>query len=117
MERAHALRQALDKGIVHGVMHVDPVRADAGLAAVAELGRHQAVDRGVEVGIVEHDERCIAAQFQRQLLQRRGGFTRQMLAHRRGAGEGDLAHAAVGQPGIDHARRVLPRGRDHVEHA
>jgi methylaspartate ammonia-lyase len=70
LQRADAGRQLVDEALMHRLVHVDAVRADAGLAAVAELGDHQAFDRGVQVGVVEHDEGRVAAQLQRQLLQR-----------------------------------------------
>ena len=72
LQRADARGQLLDEAVVHARLHEHAVRADAGLAAVAELGGHQAVDRRVEVGVVEHDERRVAAEFERQLLQRVG---------------------------------------------
>ena len=64
--------ELVDEAVVNARLHEDPVRADAGLAAVAELGGHQPVDRGVEVGIVEDDEGRVAAEFERELLQRVG---------------------------------------------
>ncbi len=102
---------------MHGCVHVHPVRAHAGLPAVAELRGHEAVHRRVHVGILEHDEGRIAAQLQRELLERVRAAPRQVLAHGGGAGEGDLAHARVIEPGIDHLGRVRTRGGDDVEHA
>ena len=52
------------------------VGADAGLAGVAVLGGHRAVDRRIQIGVVEDDERSIAAQFQADLLHRGGGLSR-----------------------------------------
>src|SRR3546814_8666441 len=45
-------------------LHQKAVRADAGLARIADFGRHRAVDRRVHVRIVENEKRSIAAQFQ-----------------------------------------------------
>ena len=65
------------------VLDQEAVRAHAGLAHVAVLRGQRALDRGVEVGVVEDDERRIAAQLQRHLLHRRGALGHQLLADRR----------------------------------
>jgi hypothetical protein len=57
--------QLLDEGVVHAVLHIEAVGAHAGLAGVAVLADHRAFHRRVEVGVVEHDEGRVAAQFQR----------------------------------------------------
>jgi hypothetical protein len=80
-------------------MHVNTVWTDACLAAIAEFGAHQAFDRSIQIGIIKHDEGCIAAQFQRQLFQSVGRFARQILAHCGGTREGDFANPRVLQPG------------------
>jgi hypothetical protein len=56
------------EGVVHAVLHQQPVGADAGLAGVAVLRGDRALDRGVEVGVVEDDERRVAAELERDLL-------------------------------------------------
>ena len=48
-----------------GLVHDEAVGRRAGLADVAELREHRAVDRLVEVGVVEHDERGVAAELHR----------------------------------------------------
>ena len=42
---------------------------------------------------------------------------REVLAHRRRAGEADLAHARVVEPDVDHLGRALARGGHDVQHA
>jgi hypothetical protein len=54
--------------VVDAALDVDPVGGDAALAAVAELGDHRRLDRDVEIGIVEDQQRRVAAQLQRQAL-------------------------------------------------
>ena len=49
-------------------LHERAIGAHAGLAGVAVLGDHGALDGAVEVGVVEDDEGCVAAQFERDLL-------------------------------------------------
>ena len=116
VQGCHTGAELLGKGLVHRAVHKDAIGADAGLAAVAELGGHEAVHGRSHIGVLENDEGRIAAQFERELFEGVGAAARQVLAHGRGAGEGDLAHAAVIQPLIDHLGRALARGRDDVEH-
>ena len=54
-----------DEGVVDAVLHVEPVGADAGLAGVAVLADHRALDGAVDVGVVEDDEGRVAAEFER----------------------------------------------------
>ena len=68
------LRNRLDElareGFVHAVLHEQAVGAHAGLAGVAVFAGERALHGGIEIRIVEHDERRVAAELQRQLLQR-----------------------------------------------
>ena len=48
-----------------GLVHEEAVGRGAGLADVAHLGEHRALDRGVEVGVLEDQERRVAAQLHR----------------------------------------------------
>ena len=66
----------------------EPVGGRAGLAHVAHLGDHRAVDRRVDVGVLEHEERGVAAQLHRHPLQLPGGLLDDDPADRRRAGEG-----------------------------
>ena len=54
-------------------------------------------------------KRRVAAELERQLLQRVGAAARQVLADRRRAGEADLAHARIVEPDVDHLRRARSR--------
>ena len=60
--------------VINSGLDEDPVRADAGLAGVAELGGHAAGDGLIHVGRVEDDEGRVAAQLQRYLLHRAGAL-------------------------------------------
>src|SRR5579871_1962546 len=55
LQRRHLGRELLGEFIVHLFVHVEAVRRRAGLAHVAHLRDHGAVDRGIDVGVVEHD--------------------------------------------------------------
>jgi len=63
-------------------LHEQAVRAYAGLPGVAVLGGERALDRGVEVGIVEHDEGRVAAELHRRLLHRLRALLEEDLATR-----------------------------------
>ena len=66
------------------------------------------VDRLVDVGVVEDDQRRLAAQLEQHRLQvaRRG--LGDDAADARGAGEVDAAHLRVGDQRLDDLGRVLP---------
>ena len=110
----HGVDQLGDEGVVHAVLHQQAIGADAGLAGVAVLARDRALHGRVEVGVVEHDERRVAAEFERQLLERAGALLHQLLADRGRAGEGHLAHDRVRRHLAADRRR---RAGDDVEDA
>ena len=77
--------------VVDPVLYQHPVGAHAGLPGVAILRSHCSRHRRVEVRVVEHDERGIAAELQADLLHRGGALCHQQLADLGGAGERELA--------------------------
>ena len=76
-------------------LHEEAVRADARLAGVEELHRRGALRRVHGIGVVEHDERRVAAELQADPLDMPGGAGGDELADLGRAGEGDLAHGRV----------------------
>ena len=109
-----AVGQLLRERVVDAVLHVDAVHAHAGLAGVAVLRRHRALDRRIQIRIVEHDERRVAAELERQLLHRARALRHQQLADLGRSGERQLLH--------DRIRRQLAanlggRSGDDVEDA
>ena len=87
-------------------MHDEAVGGGAGLADVAELGDHRAVDSFIEVGVFEHHKRGVSAKLHRGAEHVVGGLFEQRLANTGGAGEAELAEARVG----DDRRRDVARG-------
>ena len=81
--------------VVDRVLDEDPVGRDAGLAGVAVLAEQRAGDGGVEVGVVEDDERRVAAELERDLLDLPGALGHQQLPDLGRAGEAELAHERV----------------------
>ncbi len=68
LHRIDAGLQLGSEGVVDARLHENAVGADAGLAAIAELGRKRAFNGKVEIGIVEDDEGCIAAKLEAEPL-------------------------------------------------
>ncbi len=64
LHRAGGLGEALGEGVVDVVLHQDAVGADAGLAGIPVFRGDGTLDRHLDVGIVEHDERGVAAELQ-----------------------------------------------------
>jgi hypothetical protein len=62
---------------------VEAVGGGAGLPAAAELRDHRAVDRGVEVRVLEDDERRVAPQLHRGVQDAVGALPQQRAARRR----------------------------------
>jgi hypothetical protein len=114
LESGGFLHQLGQERIIDTRLNIHPVRTDTGLARVAELRHHRPLDRLVEIGIVEHDERRVAAQFHRHFLNSISALPDQLLAHLGGAGEGHLAHHRA----LHHrARDLAGRAGDDVDDA
>ena len=111
----HRLDESRGEAVVDAGLHQDAIGADASLAGIAVFGGHGAGDRLVEIGVVEHDERRVAAELERELLHRVGALPVERLADRGRAGEGELAHPAVVAEDLADGRRI--RGGHDVEHA
>ena len=100
--RSASPREVLSERLVH----VEAVGGRARLADIAHLGDHRAVDGRVEVGVLEDDERRVAAELHRDAQD----LLRRLLDERapdlRRAGEGQLARARVAQQRLDHVPRA-----------
>ncbi len=95
-------------------MHEQSVSCGAGLAHVAHLGGHGAVDRAVQVRVLEDDERRVATQFHGGAHDVLRGLFQEADTHIRGSGEADLASNSAGHPRADHRGSLLRA--HHVEH-
>ncbi len=89
------LAEALEKLLVDGALYVDAVCCNAGLAVVSELGNQGAVDRLLDIGIFEDDDRRMPAELEGELRDGPCGLLEELLSHFGGAGEGDLAEIRV----------------------
>ena len=113
LQLAHGSDQFLGKGIVDAVLDVDAVGADAGLAVVAVLGDQRAFDGGIQVSVIENDERRVAAQLQRHLLDVLGALGHQLATDLGRAGEAQLAHDGVAGQLATH---FAGAASDHAQH-
>ena len=94
--------------------HEHPRPGGAGLAAVDEAVGQADLDGLAEVGVVEHDERALAAQLERHLLDGVGGDRHDALA--RGGRAGERDHVDVGVRG-DRLADDRAEAGDEVEDA
>ncbi len=103
----------LDDLVVAALGGQDPGGDVAGLPGVAQAGAEEHGGHVLEVGVGQHDRGGLPAELQGhglELLAARGGDP---PAHRRGAGEGDLAHGRVPDQPVAHAAVA----GDEVDHA
>jgi hypothetical protein len=113
--RIRSAESLLGEGIGKAVVDVDAVRGRAGLAEVAHLGQHRALDGGVHVGILQDQHGRVAPQLHRRFQDLVGGGFQKLAAHPGGAGEADHPHARVVQHVIDQRAGLLRR--QHVDEA
>src|SRR5207245_9413851 len=83
---------AFDEFVVDSFLHDDAAGGGATLASSAEAAPESALDGEVEVGIVEHDHRVLAAEFEGTMLERFGCSGADDPSHLRRAGQGYSAY-------------------------
>ena len=88
-QRRGALGELGDEGVGDRLVDDQPLGRHADLALVGEGAEHRRVDRGVEVGVGEHEQRRLAAEFEQHRLQVLGAELGDLLADPRRAGEVD----------------------------
>jgi hypothetical protein len=73
-EADEAHREPRDEGRRDVLVDEEPVGRGAGLAHVAHLGGERTLDRGVQIGVFENEERRIPAEFHRSPQHGVGGL-------------------------------------------
>jgi hypothetical protein len=106
--------ELLHEGLVELLLHQEARGRDADLPGVAELGARERLGGQVEVGVVEDDGRRVPAQLHRHALHVRAGERGELLAHRRGTGEGHLADDRVRDEVVADLGRYPVDERDDV---
>jgi ParB family chromosome partitioning protein len=114
LQRARPRHQLLHELVVDRRRHDQPRARLAHLALVEEGRPQRAVDRRVHVRVLEDDVRRLAAELERELLDRRRGQLHDPPPDHGRAGERDLVHVRVGRELLAH--RGAAAG-DDVDHA
>jgi len=81
--RGDPLTHTAGEFVGHRVMHDESVRGRAGLPDISELGLHGPVHGLVEIGVLEHDERRVSAQFHRNAEHTLGRLSDELPPHPR----------------------------------
>jgi hypothetical protein len=105
---------ASTKAVEDGGLHEDARATEAHLALVGEGRPRCALDRGVEIGVLEDQGGVLAAELEAQLLEARGRHRGDPRAGRGAAGERHAAHVRVSAQRLAHLRAVAV---DDVERA
>ena len=113
-QAAHGRTERLDERVVDAILHVDAIGAHAGLPHVAELGRHRAGHGCRDVRVVEHQHRRIAAQLQRDFLDRARRLCHELAANFRGSRERHLAHDGIDDQLVADCTRVASHDIEHA---
>jgi hypothetical protein len=117
LEPRGALEEALHEGLVDPFVDEELLGRHADLALVHERSEVGGLGRLVEVRVLEHDHRVLAAEFHAALLEVGAALGRDLAAHGGGAGEGDALHARVLDQRVAHLAHALARAGDDVEDA
>ena len=97
LQSRHLGGELLGEFVVHLLVHIEAIGRGAGLAHIAHLGNHGAFDGGVDVGILEHQERRVAAELHRRLDDIVRRLVQQLAADFGRAGERHHADARIVQ--------------------
>mgnify|MGYP003694013469 CR=1 FL=1 len=81
LQRLHPRGELFDELFGDALLHQEPARRGAALAVERVDHEHDRIERAVEIGVVEHDHRVLAAEFEMHALQ-----GRRALRHDRRAG-------------------------------
>ena len=111
---ANALDELGHEVVVHGVVHVHALAAEAGLAGVPVAADDDGLHRGLHIGVVAHDHRVGPAELERHALEVRAGQPHHAAAHFGGAGERHAANVGMRD---EHVADLRAAPGDHVEHA
>ena len=65
------------------------------MSCIAEFRLHRAQDCGVQIGIIKHNEWCIAAQFKAEFRDILGCICHELTANFRRTGKADFAHTHI----------------------
>ncbi len=114
LEDGRHLRQAFDHLLVDRALHDRTGRRGADLARMERPHRADHLDGGLDVGVVEHQARALAAELEQQALHRAAADLGDALPDAGGTGERDHVDVAGLDERLTGVRR---RTGDDVDHA
>ena len=106
-----------DKLVVHLVLHIDAVGADTGLPSIAVFAGHSAFNSTIDIGIVKHDEGCVASEFEREFFDAGRRLRHQNTTNFGRACEADVTDRVAGAKHLAHSDAVVAVCRQDVQHA
>ena len=115
--------EALHEAVIDRLLHIKARRRNADLPGIAILERRDGVGGLFRIGVAEHDDRRMAAEFHGRALHAFGGEAGEMLADRHRAGEGNLAHdsepirCSDTSAGTPNTRLQTPFGKSGIDQA
>ena len=114
LQLLRARHELIDELLVHALLHDDAAGRGAALSGRAERSPQRAFQREIEIGVVEHDHRILAAEFQRAVLEALRRFLSDDAAHGCRSRERNRAHIRM----LDHRRAdFAAEAGDDVDHA
>ncbi len=116
LDRFRLRRQLLDESVVDAFLDVDAVGADAGLSGIAVLAGNGAFDGARDVGVIEDDERRVATQLERELLDRRRALLHQDAPDFGRSRERQVTHDIARAQHVADLDRTLRVGGEDVQH-
>lgn len=93
--RGDPIAQSTSELFPDRIVYEQSIGGSTGFTTVTHLGGHRTVDCGVDVGVIEDDERGIAAKFHGALQYLICGLFDDLLPDGGGSGEGDLSQSTV----------------------
>ena len=93
LERAGSGDDAFDELLADLAAYVGTLDTGAGLSRVGEAAPDRTGDGEVDVGVLEHEHRILAAEFEHAALHQLGAFLADLVADRNRSGEEDLLGA------------------------
>src|SRR5690606_15740064 len=117
LELLRVLHELLRELGGHGLVHEDALDGHADLPLVHERAEGRGVHGVLDIGIVEHDQRVLAAELDAALLEQAAGLGRNLRADRARAREAHAAHERIRDQLVADFHDVVARARDDVAHA
>mmetsp|Transcript_3504 Transcript_3504/g.7660 ORF Transcript_3504/g.7660 Transcript_3504/m.7660 type:complete len:386 (-) Transcript_3504:204-1361(-) len=117
LDVSHLFRKPRHEVVVDRGVNQEPIRGDAGLARVSELGRHRGGHGFVDVRVSKDHETGIPTELHRHSLDRVAGLGHEEFPDPGGPGEGYFLHVGIGAELGSYRRGCFGAGRDQFQNA